>query len=252
MTTDHQDYHLFFKFIEKYSPTAFKGIDPENKLMLDLEQMMKVNDQFIYVADAIHMKILYSSMRSTDMIGIEPEDVSFYHFMEATHPDDIQRLNIGRTKLIKKAQDIFIAGKGSALLSANFKYRNASGTYSNYLTQNYLFYSSIPYKTVFYIKVHTNIDWYKKLKHGYHYYIGNDMMYFRYPDEELLQMGNVFTKREFEIIKLIESGLNTEKISELLCLSRYTVNTHRGNILKKTKKGHISDLIYELKERGMM
>ena len=114
--------------------------------------------------------------------------------MEATHPDDIQRLNIGRAKLIKKAQDIFIEGKGATLLTTNFKMRNADGGYSNCLMQNYLFYSSIPYKTVFFLKIHTNIDWCKKIKHGYHYYIGNDLSYFRYPDQEMLQMGNVFTK----------------------------------------------------------
>lgn len=78
------------------------------------------------------------------------------------------------------------------------------------------------------------------------------MSYFRYPDQEMLQMGNVFTKREFEIIKLIATGLNTEQIADRLFLSAYTVNTHRGNILKKTHKTQISDLIYELKERGVL
>ena len=59
-------------------------------------------------------------------------------------------------------------------------------------------------------------------------------------------------KREFEIIRLIEAGLSTEQIAEKLFLSVYTVNTHRGNILKKTHKSQISDLIYELKERGVL
>lgn len=252
MTADPKDYDVFFKFLETYSPVAFKGIDPDAPLMLEMEKQMKINDQFIYIADAIRMEILFTSKRSIKMIGVEPEDVSFYHFMDATHPDDIQRLNIGRTTLMKKAQDMFIAGEGSAILSTNFKIRNAGGTYSNYLMQNYLFYSAIPYKTVFFLKVHTNIDWCKKIKRGYHYYIGNDLSYFRYPNEEMLQMGNVFTRREFEIIKLIEVGLSTEQISEHLSLSQYTVNTHRGNILKKTRKPQISDLIYDLKERGLL
>ena len=252
MVSDFQDYSLFFKFIETYTPVGFKGINPADELIQELEHMMEENDQFFYVADAIHMKIIFTSKRSTEMIGVNPEDVSFYHFMEATHPNDIQRLNIGRTKLIKWAQDFFIAGKGSTLLSTNFKIRNPDGDYSNYLMQNYLFYSSIPYKTVFFLKVHTNIDWSKNIKHGYHYYIGNDLSYFRYPDQEMLQMGNIFTKREFEIIKLIESSLSTEQISEKLSLSPYTVDSHRSNILKKTGKTYISDLIYDLKERGLL
>ena len=47
-------------------------------------------------------------------------------------------------------------------------------------------------------------------------------------------------------------GLNSEQIAEKLFLSKHTINTHRNNILTKTGKSHISDLIYELKERGLL
>jgi len=245
-------YSLFFKFIETYLPNGFIGIGREDTLMLQLEEFMENNDQFFYIGDAIQMKILFTSKRSTQLIGIAPEDLSLYHFMEATHPDDLQRLNLGRTKLIGRAQDIFIAKKGEILVSTNFKIRNSTGDYSNFLIQNYLFYASNPYRTVYLFKLHTRIDWCKKIKRGYHYYIGNDLRYFRYPDEELLNTGNVFSVREFEIIKLIEAGLSSEQIAEKLFISLYTVSTHRANILEKCGKLHISDLIYDLKERGML
>lgn len=250
--TDYQDYNLFLKFIETYASHGFKGIDPEAEIMQDLERLMEENDQFIYIADAINLNIIFTSKRSMQMMGIEAKDISFYHFMDATHPDDLQRLSVGRSILVKAAQDIFISGEGSSLLSTNFRMRNALGGYSNILTQNYLFYCSTPYKTVYSLKVHTNIDWCAKIRHGYHYYIGTDMSYFRFPDKEMLHEGNVFTKREFEIIKLIHAGLSSDEIADKLCLSLYTINTHRGNILKKTKCNSISDLIYELKERGVV
>jgi hypothetical protein len=252
MSIAAKDYKPFLKFLETYSPGGFKAIDPNDPLIVNMEKQMEKNDQFIYIADAIRMEILFTSKRSSEMIGVKPDDLSFYHFMVSTNPKDIQRLNLGRTKLLKMAQDIFIAGKGSALISTNFKIRTPGGGYSEFLIQGYLFYSNIPYETVYFLKIHTNIDWFKKLKHGYHYYIGNDLAYFRYPDEKMLQIGNVFTKREFEIIKLIESGMSSEEIADKLYLSHYTVNTHRGNILKKTKKAQISDLIYDLKERGLL
>lgn len=252
MVSDLQDYSLFMKFLEAYTPVGFKGIDPADPLIVELEQMMERNDQFIYIADIIQMRVLYTSKRSMDMVGVEPEKMTPYYFMDATHPDDIHRLSVGRARLIKKAQDLFIARGGTALLSTNFRVQNAAGRYSNILMQNYLYYSDIPYKTVFFLKVHTNIDWSRKIKNGYHYHTGNDMSYFRYPDDELLQTGNVFTKREFEIIKLIEQGQSTEQIADKLFLSPYTVNTHRSNILNKTGKTNISELIYELQERGML
>jgi DNA-binding CsgD family transcriptional regulator len=246
------DYSLFFKFVDTFTPVGFVGIDQNDPLMVELEKMMLINDQFFYVADIIQIQVLFTSKRSTEMIGVSPDMVNPYYFMKATHPDDIQRLNIGRAKLIRMAQDLFIAEKGNVLLSTNFKIRNAAGAYSNFLIQNYLFYSTIPYKTVFFLKIHTNIDWCKKMKHGYHYYIGNNLCYLKYPDEELLSMGNIFSHREFEIIQMIGQGLSTIEIAEKLFLSQYTVNTHRGNILKKTGKAHISELIYELQERGLL
>jgi DNA-binding NarL/FixJ family response regulator len=78
------------------------------------------------------------------------------------------------------------------------------------------------------------------------------MSLFRYPDEELLDIGPVFSERELEIIKLIESGLSSKQIAAKLFLSVYTVNTHRKNILKKSGKPMISNLIYELKEQGLL
>jgi DNA-binding CsgD family transcriptional regulator len=252
MISDLNNYSIFFKFLQTFTSAGFKGIDRENSLILQLEEFTEKHDQFFYVGDTIQMKILFTSKRSTQMIGIYPEELSLYHFMEATHPDDLQRLNLGRTKLINRAQDIFIAKKGETIISTNFKIRNSSGKYSNFLIQNYLYYSSKPYETVYIFKLHTNIDWSKNIRHGYHYYIGSDLAYFRFPDDELLNTGKVFSKREFEIIKLIEAGLSTAQIAEKLFLSPFTVNTHRANILEKAGKTHISDLIYDLKERGLL
>jgi len=243
---------MFLRFLETYSPSAFRGIEEEGKLMLELEEMMQENNQFFYVADLIQMKVIFTSKRSTRMIGIEPADVNPYHFMEALHPDDLHRYNLARAKVIKTGQEIFIAGKGDSLVSTNVKLRAPGGEYSNILIQSYSFYASNPYKTVFYFKLHTNIDWCKKIKNGFHYYSGNDLSYFRYPDMELLNTGNIFSDREFEIIKLVAAGLNTEQIAEKLFLSPYTVNTHRGNILQKSGKVNISEVIYSLMAKGLL
>ena len=78
------------------------------------------------------------------------------------------------------------------------------------------------------------------------------MTYFRYPDDQLLMLGHVYSDREFEIIKLIETGMSSEEIAEKLFLSVHTVNTHRRNILEKSGKPSLSELIYDLMERGVL
>ena len=115
-----------------------------------------------------------------------------------------------------------------------------------------MFYSTLPHNTVYYVQVNTNIDWYKHKKNTFHYYVGNDVSLFRFPDEDLLQIGHHLTSREFEIVKLIASGLNSSDIAEKLFISAHTVNTHRGNILEKTGKPHISDVIFDLMKQGLL
>jgi len=251
MLVNPHSYSHFIKFTETYAGTGFTGINSEAPLMIELEKLTEKNDQFFVLADFIHIQVLYTSKRSLQMIGIEPAFVSPYHFFEATHPDDIERHSRGRSKLFKMAQQLFIDEKGHALLSANLKLRNPSGGYSEMLFQCYLFYSTIPYKTVYLLEVHTNIDWFKSTKNKYHNYVGDDLSYFRYPDEELLEIGNKLSDREFEILKLIESGLSSEQVAEKLFLSVHTVNTHRGNILSKTGFNTISELIIDFHKRGL-
>jgi DNA-binding CsgD family transcriptional regulator len=245
-------YELFFKVIDQYGPGGFTGIRDQDPLMIELEEIMKVKDQFFYIGDLFLFKIIYTSKRSLDMMGIKPADLSGIKYFQAFHPDDLIRYNLGRATLLKIAHEILTEEKGCRLLSSNYRMKNAEGKYSNFLNQFFIFYSTIPYKSVFTLKVQTNIDWCKKYKNGYHYYLGEDLSYFRYPDMELLSMGNVFSKREFDIIQLIEKGLNSDQIADKLFLSANTVNTHRRNILRKSGKTNTSELIHDLKTAGLL
>jgi len=246
------DYTIFFKLIETYGPTGFAGIDPDDPLMKEAEEIMEKDDQFFFFGDLILFKILYTSKRSMDMLGVEPADLSPLKFYQVLHPDELDRNMLVKNLLTKSAHKMFIAEKGHILLSTNFQVKNAKGKYSNVLSQYFVYFSEVPYKSVFIFEVHTNIDWYKKNKSGYHYYLGEDLSNFRYPDEELLKIGPVFSKREFDIIHLLEKGFSTEQVAEKLFLSPLTVKTHRRNILHKSGKANITELIFELKEHGVL
>lgn len=250
--TDNQDYKLFHGFIETFSPIGFNGIDSNHPLVREMEQMMAVDNQFISIGDVFENRTFFISKRCFNIIGVEPSEFNPYHFIEATHPNDFERYIQYRSKSIIMANELLVAKKGEMLLSTSIKTRNCDGVYSNILIQCYLFYSVIPHKTVYFFEVHTNIDWCKKIKQGFHFYSGNDISRFKYPDNASLNNGDGYTKREFEIIKLIELGMSSDQIAEKLFLSPYTINTHRGNILKKSGKAHISELIYELMEYGKL
>ena len=66
------------------------------------------------------------------MLGIDPEELTPYHFFEATHPDDMFRHTLGRAKMFKIAHELFTAEKGDSLLSTNIRLRNPAGKIFRY------------------------------------------------------------------------------------------------------------------------
>jgi DNA-binding CsgD family transcriptional regulator len=252
MAVKNYSYSIFLDFIESYLPSGFLNIKPVDPIVLKLEELMEEHDQFFSIFNMANMNYLFSSKRCIQMIGIEPDALNQSHWLELVHPEDSERLGMARSQFFRIEKDIFIACKGSSLMTYNLKIRNPSGVYNNLLFQDYFFYTPIPHKQVFLIQVVTNIDWYPIKKNRFHYYCGHDLSLFRYPDESLLKMGSQFSIREMEIIKLISLCLNSEQIAEKLFLSVHTVNTHRSNILEKSGKAHLSELIYELKDNGLL
>ena len=245
-------YNIFFDFIESYLPSGYVKINPEDPIMLKLEELMDENDQYFQLFDLGQMKFLYTSKKVFQLIGVTPEEINPGHYTQAVHPDDEERLGQARSRVFKMEKEIFQAQTGSALTSYNLRMRDPAGVYNNLFVQDYMFYSPIPYKAVFLIQVVSNINWYKMKKNGFHNYTGSNLSFFRFPDEDLLNMSHGLSVRELEIVKLIESGMGSKEIANKLFLSIHTVNTHRSNILEKTGKVQISDLIYELKEKGVL
>ena len=100
MNKECGQYNLFFELIKNYSKQCFKGIDRHDPLILSLEEMLKNNNQFLTVFDMLNMKNEFTTMGSIKMLGIKPEDLTSYHFKEATHPDDINRHGLALAKII--------------------------------------------------------------------------------------------------------------------------------------------------------
>jgi DNA-binding CsgD family transcriptional regulator len=249
----YEDYSLFFKFFVTHSIDGFRRIDPDDPLILELDSHMDDNNQLFYIADPVLLKILFISKGVRTMFGIEQNDVSPGFFLTTTHTDDLKRHHILRTKLINIAQEIFIQKNGTCIISSNFRGKNQEGGgYTNYLYQSFLFYSKVPYESTFLILVITDISRFEKIHKGFHHYIGNDPKVFRFPDEELLSTGSIYSNTEFSIIELIEQGFCTKEIAEKLFRSPLTINTHRSNIIKKSGKSSITQVIRELKAMGLL
>lgn len=60
------------------------------------------------------------------------------------------------------------------------------------------------------------------------------------------------TERELEVIRLIEREFSNKRIAEQLGISERTVETHRKNILRKTKTNNVIGLIKYVYEHKLV
>ncbi len=74
----------------------------------------------------------------------------------------------------------------------------------------------------------------------------------RVHDPRARRPADELTAREREVLKLIAEGNTNQDIAEVLCLSRKTVETHRGNIMEKLGLHKVTDLVKYAIREGMV
>lgn len=245
-------YSLFIQFLNTYKDQGFLNIDSHAPLATAVEKKLASTGQFLHIANITHMKIVYRSEGCHKFFGVEPEEVDPGIYLERTHPQDIMRHSLGRSKLLRMGNEMFINKKGKLLLSSCFKTLNAHGEYRELLYQLFICYFNEPLPAVYSLQINTDVTDLKESTKCDHFYVGDDDQLFRYPDKELLCVGLSLTDRESEIIRLIAQGLDSEQIAERLFLSVHTINTHRRNILDKTGHRSTHELVIEMQEIGML
>jgi len=245
-----KDYKLLLQFIDTCLPLNFEDIRREDQLMRKIFGMMSKQNQFFYLADMIQMRMVYVCSTIEQILGMPPSEYDPAIQFTTTHPDDIERHGVSRSKMVKLCSDLYRLKDDFMLMSTNLRFQHSKGHYINFMIQGYAFSTSIPRPSVYCLFIFTDIDWFGPIKHGYHYYVGKDTSYFRYPDKDLILTGCVFSDREFEILKLLRNGLESKAIADKLFISTHTVDTHRRNILRKTEHNNTADLIIDLQERG--
>jgi DNA-binding CsgD family transcriptional regulator len=246
------DYSIFHQFIERYHPQRFEHISRLDPFMIDMEEELRNNRQFFYIADLIKVRILFTSWGSNTIIGLSPEQVDTSTFFVLAHPDDQELLNRAQAKLYKQGQELYNRENGISIVSVLIRERNGDGDYIDLVLQTYSFYSEL-HKTVFTLIAATEPGITNSESDGMHYYYaGDNPAMFRYPDLALLKEGYHFSRRELEILKLIAAGLSSEQIAATLFLSVNTVDTHRRHLLKKASSATTHDLVIQLRENGVL
>lgn len=242
-----------------------KAVITKERTELDLE---KYNDflasifcpgPFCYfVIDFYDMSIVQHSDNIRSIIAIDG-DITLDNIIATNHPDDLRFIaeaerayidflynNIGREKVLKYK------------LNRCFRAKHPSGEYRMICHQGIILTVDVNGGFGKALNIFTDISHLTSTNNYRISIIGlggepsfqNIDIGYRHASSNTVT--DSFSSREKDIIRMIRDGLHSKEIAAQLNISLHTVNTHRKNILSKSKSKSMSNLIARCTEEGIL
>ncbi len=212
------------------------------KKILDIFQ---IGNYYHYIFDVRNTRFEYMSPEIKNLLGYDAENLDVELFMSKIHPDDqIVFLNHENTVVDFFSQlphEKFKKYK----VSYDYRVRNSSGDYVRILQQVVVLQCDAQKNLSQTLGVHTDISHLKTSNQSVLSFIGLDgePSFYNVEVRKLYKPSQgIFTKREKEIVQLLLVGNQTADIAKALSISKFTVDTHRKNILTKTKTKNTLEL----------
>lgn len=224
-----------------------------NELFLDIidqvASLFTAGPYYYYITNFEQLKIDYVHEGISAVLGLKPSEFNLNKLFEIMHPDDLEcmyKKEALATNILFKQLSTDQLKDYKVVYLMRLKHTN--GNYKTILHQTNIISTSIEGKAQQVIVIHTDVTYlnirfdnnvsFISNKHTSYHYKYSDLGYGLIDSFE-----SIFTKRETEIIKLLIQGKKANEISKLLYISLLTVNTHKRNILKKSKCKNSYELI---------
>ena len=191
-----------------------------------LHQLSKMGRNCTFVVDVYKCKYAYASPNFVDLLGYDSHKIETLEkqgdYLESRiHPDDREQLLILQIKLSQFIYSLPPEQRNDYSNIYSFRVLNARQQYVRVVSRHQVLEQTIDISPD-QQEAETVDCTVLNLKNG--------EMFSPSPS---LQTFNPLTKREAEILRLIQKGLLSKEIADKLCVSIHTVNIHRQNLLRK-------------------
>ena len=196
-----------------------------------------VGKYYVYLLDIINAKFEYLSPDIAKVTGYSPADYDLEFHFSKVHPDDKPIILDFENAAVEFFRDIPNEKITKYKFTYDFRILNSSGQYIR-LHQQVSTHRFNPAQNILItFGVHTDITHLKSDNtptlsfiglEGEPSYINVDVT------KKYSAAKQVITKREREILLLLLAGHCSTEIADKLCISKFTVDTHRKHLLAKT------------------
>ena len=226
--------------------------DSENEVVTEYDldkkvtNLLQVSDSFYYIFHLPTGTIKYISPSVTYILGYSTEDITLEELISYIHPDDLPFYLDCQNTITSFLSQLPPNKLQKYKTRYDYRIRNKKGEYLRILHQGTIIESGINGGSINGLVVNTDITHLKKDLKSIMSIIGLDGEPSYYDililKNNYLKKIDLLSKREKEVLSHIMNGKNSYEIAELLFISKYTVDTHRKNILNKTGCNSIGEL----------
>ncbi len=219
-----------------------------HKKILDIFQ---VGSYYYIINNVRKSRFELVSPETESVLGYPPGSFDLTMYSDFIHPDDMPYL----LNFEAAVTQFFSKVSGDQLFKYKVQYdhrmRHAQGHYIRILNQYVIIqHDACDVRT---FVVHTDISHLKKDSRPILSFIGLDgePSYMNVDVKDIFRtVAEVFTKREKDILRELANGKSSSEISRALSISKYTVDAHRKNMLKKTEAKSTGEVIRIAFDKG--
>tara|TARA_R110002050_G_scaffold173352_1_gene305500 strand:+ start:7762 stop:8502 length:741 start_codon:yes stop_codon:yes gene_type:complete len=208
------------------------------------------NKQCLYVAHWADKGMIYEknleSLTGYTLAEFNAEDLVAY-----THPDDrdiVKKITKGVVEHVIKIP----TSNEEAHLFLSFRFLKKDGNYCKILRQSSAFERDVKGRMVSNFSLLTDISFLETSDRVEWNFQANELDLKKFKKVVYQLYKDFYTKREKEVIRMLDKDFTSEQIAQNLHISKHTVQTHRKNILKKAKSHSIDDVLLFCKKNGIL
>ncbi|WP_407404480.1 LuxR C-terminal-related transcriptional regulator [Chryseobacterium sp.] len=215
-----------------HAQNSYKGDHLDHKELIN---------SYFFIYDCFDNKIIYTNSSYEIISGFAVEEFSLEKLLSTIHPDDLSHFYDSEEKGLKFTNSLSFNEHYRYILNYSYRIQKADGSYIRISQQcQGLDVDTKGCLTKTLVK-HLVIDDNTMNDHEYKVYDKLKGIYINGTNCYNL------TKRELEIIDLINEGFSSEQIAQSLFISKNTIITHRRNILNKMNTKSFLELLQKMR-----
>ena len=186
-----------------------------------------------------------------NMLGYSEAEFNMGNISNKIHPEDKLMVHRIINNSLALAVKVNIKNK-HAFLTVSFRIKKRDGNYIKVMSKSFPFQTDEAGKLVNYLTILTDISFMNTKNIVEWDVFSDDLNVSLFKEKIYSEYSQFFSKRELEIVQLINCELTTKQIALKTHISPHTVVSHRKNIFKKTNCHSVKELIAFCKKNGII